>query len=34
LQKRDEGKSDAAYRTNFGIYNFSEVDRGDDILAK
>lgn len=34
LQKRDEEKSDAIYRTNFGIYNFSEVDRGDDILAK
>ena len=33
LQKRDAGKSDAVYRTNFGIYNFSEVDRGDDTLA-
>ena len=30
LQKRDEGKTDAIYRTNFGIYNFTEVDRGDD----
>lgn len=34
LQKRDTGKSDAIYRTNFGIYNFSEVDRGDDTLAE
>jgi hypothetical protein len=34
LQKRDEGKPDAVYRTNFGIYNFSEVDRGDDIPEK
>jgi hypothetical protein len=34
LQKRDTGKFDAVYRTNFGIYNFSEVDRGDDNLAK
>jgi hypothetical protein len=33
LQKRDVGKADAIYRTNFGIYNFSEVDRGDDTLA-
>lgn len=31
LQKRDAGKSDAIYRTNFGIYNFSEIDRGDDV---
>jgi len=30
LQKRDEGKTDAIYRTNFGIYNFTEVNRGDD----
>ncbi len=30
LQKQDAEKSDAIYRTNFGIYNFSEVDRGDD----
>lgn len=34
LQKRDTGQSDAVYRTNFGIYNFSEVDRGDDALAE
>jgi hypothetical protein len=34
LQKRDAGKSDAVYRTNFGIYNFSEVDRGDGALAE
>ena len=30
LQKRDEGKIDAIYRTNFGIYNFTEMDHGDD----
>jgi hypothetical protein len=30
LQKRDERKTDAIYRTNFGIYNFTEVDRGDE----
>jgi len=29
LQKRDAGNPDAIYRTNFGIYNFSEQDRGD-----
>ncbi len=34
LQKKDAGKSDAVYRTNFGIYNFSEVDHGDDTLAE
>lgn len=34
LQKRDEGKSDAVYRTNFGVYNFSEVDHGDDNQSK
>lgn len=26
LQKRDQGRSDAAYRTNFGVYNFSEME--------
>jgi hypothetical protein len=34
LQKRDAGKSDAVHRTNFGIYNFSEVNHGDDNLAQ
>ncbi len=34
LQKRDAGKSDAVYRTNFGIYNFTEVGRSDDTLAE
>jgi len=34
LQKRDTGKSDAVYRTNFGIYNFTEVGRSDDTLAE
>lgn len=26
LQKRNEGKADAVYRTNFGVYNFSEAE--------
>lgn len=30
LKNRDAGKPDAVYRTNFGIYNFSELDRGDE----
>jgi len=34
LQKRDTGKSDAVYRTNFGIYNFTEMDRGGDTHAE
>jgi hypothetical protein len=34
LQKRDAGKSDAIYRTNFGIYNFSEADIGNDPHAE
>jgi hypothetical protein len=34
LKKRDAGKADAVYRTNFGIYNFSELERSDDTLAK
>ena len=34
LQKRDAGKSGAVHRTNFGIYNFSWVERGDDTLAE
>lgn len=34
LQKRDMGNSDAVYRANFGIYNFSEVDRGGDTHAE
>jgi hypothetical protein len=31
LQKRDEGNPDAVYRSNFGIYNFSEASRDDDL---
>lgn len=34
LQKRDTGNSDAVYRTNFGIYNFSEMDRGEGTHAE
>lgn len=34
LQKRDAGKPDAVYRTNFGLYNFSEIDRGDEAHAE
>jgi len=30
LQKRDAGKPDAVYRTNFGLYNFSEIDHSDE----
>lgn len=34
LQKRDIGNPDAIYRTNFGIYNFSEMDRGEGAHAE
>ena len=34
LQKRDAGKPDAVYRTNFGLYNFSEIDHGDEAHAE
>lgn len=30
LQKRDEGQADAVYRTNFGVYNFSEAEVPDE----
>jgi hypothetical protein len=30
LQKRDQGRSDAAYRTNFGVYNFSEMENSHE----
>ncbi len=30
LQKRDQGRLDATYRTNFGVYNFSEVEASDE----
>jgi hypothetical protein len=30
LQKRDHGQQDAVYRTNFGVYNFSEVETHDE----
>jgi hypothetical protein len=34
LLKRDAGNPDAIYRTNFGIYNFSEIDRGEETQAE
>jgi hypothetical protein len=34
LQNRDAGKPDAVYRTNFGIYNFTELNRGDGSHAE
>jgi hypothetical protein len=30
LQKRDQGRPDAAYRTNFGVYNFSETENSHE----
>jgi len=33
LQKRDQGRLDAVYRTNFGVYNFSESETPDEISA-
>jgi len=33
LQKRDQGQPGALYRSNFGIYNFSELENGDDKQA-
>lgn len=30
LQKRDLGQPDAVYRTNFGVYNFSEAEASDE----
>ena len=33
LQKRDEGRADAVYRTNFGVYNFSEAEAPDENPA-
>jgi len=29
LKKQDAGKPDAIYRANFGIYNYSEINRGE-----
>ena len=34
LQKRDAGKPDAIYRTNFGIYHYTEINRGEDTHEK
>jgi hypothetical protein len=34
LQKKDAGKPDAIYRTNFGIYNFSESEHADNASEK
>lgn len=33
LQKRDQGQQDAVYRSNFGVYNFSEAEVPDEIPA-
>lgn len=33
LQKQDQGRPDAVYRANFGIYNFSEAERFDETPA-
>ena len=33
LQKQDQGRPDAVYRANFGIYNFSEVEIPDETPA-
>lgn len=33
LQKRDQGRQDAVYRTNFGVYNFSEAEASNEILS-
>lgn len=33
LQKRDQAHPEAVYRTNFGVYNFSEVERLDEKPA-
>jgi len=33
LQKRDHGRPDAVYRTNFGVYNFNETETDDELSA-
>ncbi len=33
LQRRDAGRGDAAHRTNFGVYYFSEAEASDDSPA-
>lgn len=33
LQKRDQGLDTAVYRSNFGVYHFSEAERPDDNKA-
>jgi len=33
LQKRDQDQPKAVYRTNFGVYNFSEAETTDEISA-
>lgn len=33
LQKKDDGRPDALYRVNFGVYNFSETTPTDDASA-
>jgi len=32
LQKRDQEFPEAVYRTNFGVYNFSEKDNHHEII--
>jgi hypothetical protein len=34
LQKRDQDKQDAVYRSNFGVYHFSETEASDETLAE
>jgi hypothetical protein len=33
LQKRDLGKTDANYRVNFGVYNYSEAEVSDETSS-
>jgi hypothetical protein len=33
LQKRDQEKTDANYRVNFGVYNYSEAEAGDETSS-
>jgi hypothetical protein len=30
LQQSDQGRKDAVYRTNFGVYNFNEITEASD----
>lgn len=33
LQERDQGRQDTVYRTNFGVYNFSEAEASDETTV-